>query len=199
MTRRVAWKYVVRRENGLVFRARGASLSPVTNGVRSDPTAWTDDRHKRGLAGEEQAIQYLLSRGWHILAHRFRVGHKEIDLIARQGNLVAFVEVKARRGTAFGSPLEAVTGAKRRELVKAAARVGGSLRPPRRRLPLRLHRHHRQQVGAPGGRVPTRLAVARSSVYIRASGKEAPNPCRGHSCRLKREKPRGSPTSARRP
>jgi len=85
-----------------VFQARGASLSRVTNGVRSDPTAWTDDRHKRGLAGEEQAIQYLLSRGWHILAHRFRVGHK------------------ARRGTAFGSPLEAVTGAKRRELVKAA-------------------------------------------------------------------------------
>ncbi len=33
---------------------------------------------------------------------------------------MAFVEVKARRGTAFGSPLEAVTGAKRRELVKAA-------------------------------------------------------------------------------
>jgi len=92
----------------------------VTNGVRTDPAAWTDDRHKRGLAGEKQAIQYLLARGWHIVAHRFRVGHTEIDLIARQGSLVAFVEVKARRGTAFGSPLEAVTGAKRRELVKAA-------------------------------------------------------------------------------
>jgi putative endonuclease len=104
----------------LALHGRGASLSRVTNGVRSDPTEWTDDRHKRGLAGEEQAIQYLLSRGWHILAHRFRVGHKEIDLIARQGSLVAFIEVKARRGVAFGSPLEAVTGAKRRELVKAA-------------------------------------------------------------------------------
>ncbi|OLC72112.1 MAG: YraN family protein [Gemmatimonadetes bacterium 13_1_40CM_4_69_8] len=88
--------------------------------MRTDPAGWTDDRHKRGLAGEEQAIQYLLARGWHIVAHRFRVGHTEIDLIARQGSLVAFVEVKARRGTAFGSPLEAVTGAKRRELVKAA-------------------------------------------------------------------------------
>ena len=111
---------MVPHENGLAFQAHGASLSRVTNGVRSDPTEWTDDRHKRGLAGEEQAIQYLSSRGWHILAHRFRVGHKEIDLIARQGSLVAFIEVKARRGTAFGSPLEAVTGAKRRELVKAA-------------------------------------------------------------------------------
>jgi len=92
----------------------------VKTGLRSDPTEWTDERHKRGLAGEQQAIQYLLSRGWHIVAHRFRVGHTELDLIVRQGSLVAFVEVKARRGDAFGSPLEAVTGAKRRELVKAA-------------------------------------------------------------------------------
>jgi len=92
----------------------------VKTGLRSDPAEWTDERHKRGLAGEQQAIQYLLSRAWHIVAHRFRVGHTEIDLIVRQGSLVAFVEVKARRGDAFGSPLEAVTGAKRRELVKAA-------------------------------------------------------------------------------
>ena len=92
----------------------------MRTGLRSDPAEWTDERHKRGLAGEQQAIQYLLSRGWHIVAHRFRVGHTDIDLIVRQGSLVAFVEVKARRGDAFGSPLEAVTGAKRRELVKAA-------------------------------------------------------------------------------
>ncbi len=92
----------------------------MKTGLRSDPAEWTDERHKRGLAGEQQAIQYLLSRGWHIVAHRFRVGHTDIDLIVRQGSLVAFVEVKARRGDGFGSPLEAVTGAKRRELVKAA-------------------------------------------------------------------------------
>ena len=92
----------------------------MKTGLRSDPAEWTDERHKRGLAGEQQAIQYLLSRGWHIVAHRFRVGHTEIDLIVRQGSLVAFIEVKARRGDAVGSPLEAVTGAKRRELVKAA-------------------------------------------------------------------------------
>ena len=92
----------------------------MRSGLRSDPAEWTDERHKRGLAGEQQAIQYLLSRGWHIVAHRFRVGHTEIDLIVQQGSLVAFVEVKARRGDAFGSPFEAVTGAKRRELVKAA-------------------------------------------------------------------------------
>src|SRR2546430_7423185 len=92
----------------------------MRTGLRSDPAEWTDERHKRGLAGEQQAIQYLLSRGWHIVAHRFRVGHTEIDLIVRQGSLVAFIEVKARRGDAFGSPLEAVPGATPREPVKAA-------------------------------------------------------------------------------
>jgi len=92
----------------------------VKSGLRSDPSAWTDPRQKRGLAAEQQAMRYLQSQGWVIAAHRFRVGHTEIDLVARRGPLVAFVEVKARRGTAFGSPLEAVTGPKRRELVKAA-------------------------------------------------------------------------------
>lgn len=92
----------------------------MPHGLRSDPREWKDERHKRGLAGEEQAIRYLLSRGYQIVTHRFRMGHTEIDLIVRRGNVVVFVEVKTRRGEAFGSPLEAVTGAKRRELVKAA-------------------------------------------------------------------------------
>jgi putative endonuclease len=92
----------------------------MSSGVHSDPSQWTDPRHQRGLAAEEQAIRYLQSRGWDILSHRFRVGRVEVDLIARRGALVAFVEVKARRGAAFGSPFEAVTGGKRRDIVKAA-------------------------------------------------------------------------------
>jgi putative endonuclease len=90
------------------------------SGLRSDPADWKDDRQRRGVAAEEQAMRYLVSRGWTVLAHRWRVGRAEIDIVARRGVLVSFVEVKARRGEWFGSPLEAVTGAKRRELVKAA-------------------------------------------------------------------------------
>src|SRR3989442_2741044 len=90
----------------------------MRSGLRSDPQEWTDERHRQGLAAEQQAIRYLASRGWFVLAHRFRAGRIEIDLIARRGRLVAFVEVKARRSDAFGSPLEAVTRAKRRGLVK---------------------------------------------------------------------------------
>jgi putative endonuclease len=92
----------------------------MDSGVRSNPDQWTDERHQRGLAGEERAIRYLQSRGWDVVAHRFRAGRMEVDIVARRGALVAFVEVKVRRGAGFGSPLEAVTGAKRRELVKAA-------------------------------------------------------------------------------
>ena len=92
----------------------------MKSGLRSDPAQWQDERQKRGLAGEEQAIRFLQSRGWEVVAHRFRVGRIELDVVARRGHLVAFFEVKTRRGSAFGSPFEAVTGAKRRELVKAA-------------------------------------------------------------------------------
>jgi putative endonuclease len=92
----------------------------VRSGLRSNPDDWSDERHQRGLAGERQAMRYLEARGWVVLAHRFRAGRVEVDLIARRGRLVAFIEVKVRRGAAFGSPFEAVTGAKRREVVKAA-------------------------------------------------------------------------------
>src|SRR2546425_7110707 len=103
----------------------------MRSGLRSDPQEWTDERHRQGLAAEQQAIRYLASRGWFVLAHRFRAGRIEIDLIARRGRLVAFVEVKARRSDAFGSPLEAVTGAQRRGRVEGAPGWGGPVGPAR--------------------------------------------------------------------
>jgi len=92
----------------------------MSSGIHSDPEQWSDPRHRLGLASEEQAIRYLQSRGWDIVAHRFRVGRIELDIVARRGHLVSLIEVKERRGVAFGSPFDAVTGAKRREIVKAA-------------------------------------------------------------------------------
>ena len=69
---------------------------------------WTDARHRRGYAGEKAAMSYLLRLGWRIEAHRFRLGHHDLDVVARLGNLVAFVEVKTRRSVRFGQPAEAV-------------------------------------------------------------------------------------------
>lgn len=80
----------------------------------------TQARQALGLLGERIAARWLLRLGYTIEAHRFRSGHRDLDLIARQGDLVAFVEVKARRGTAFGDPVEAVQWRKRRELLRSA-------------------------------------------------------------------------------
>lgn len=54
------------------------------------------------------------------MAHRFRSGRRDLDLIVERDGVVAFVEVKARRGGSFGDPVEAVTWRKRREIQRSA-------------------------------------------------------------------------------
>lgn len=76
--------------------------------------------HDTGDRGERLAAELLGRRGWRILARNWRFGHKEIDLVAEREGTVAFVEVKARSGTAFGHPLEALTARKRADLATAA-------------------------------------------------------------------------------
>lgn len=88
--------------------------------IRSDPRTWSDKRQILGLQGEAAAIHYLKSNGWKILDHRFRMGRLEVDVVARKGPITAFVEVKTRRGVGFGSPFEAVTWGKRREIGRVA-------------------------------------------------------------------------------
>jgi putative endonuclease len=80
----------------------------------------TQARQELGLLGERIAARWLMRDGWQLVAHRFRHGHRDIDLIMQRGQDIAFVEVKARRGEAFGSPVEAVHARKRRELVRSA-------------------------------------------------------------------------------
>lgn len=73
-----------------------------------------------GLRGERIAERWLVHKGWRVLQRRFRDGHRDVDLIAQRGETVAFVEVKARSGQQFGTPVEAVDWRKRRELVRSA-------------------------------------------------------------------------------
>ncbi len=72
--------------------------------------------HALGRLGEARARHYLISRGWSILASNYRFGRREVDLVARRGELVTFVEVKTRAGSGYGTPEEAVTRLKRREI-----------------------------------------------------------------------------------
>jgi putative endonuclease len=82
--------------------------------------AMTKQRQALGLLGERIAARWLRRDGWSVLAHRFRSGHRDIDLIVQRGDEIAFVEVKARRGEHFGSPVEAVHYRKQRELGRSA-------------------------------------------------------------------------------
>ena len=65
-------------------------------------------------------MAHLLQSGWRIEAHRFRLGHHDVDLVARQGNLVAFIEVKTRSSLRFGHPEETVDRRKRAILRRLA-------------------------------------------------------------------------------
>lgn len=79
------------------------------------------ERQYLGVTGERVAERWLRRCGWRVVQRRFRSGHRDIDLIAELGGMVAFIEVKARSGRAFGDPVEAVNWRKRRELVRSAS------------------------------------------------------------------------------
>jgi putative endonuclease len=81
---------------------------------------WAHRGQLRGVWGERVALAYLTSCGWSVEAHRYRFGRHDVDLIARRGSLVAFVEVKTRQSSACGAPVEAVGWRKRQALQRAA-------------------------------------------------------------------------------
>ncbi|MBQ3668561.1 MAG: YraN family protein [Clostridia bacterium] len=73
-----------------------------------------------GNEGEDFACAYIEEQGMKILARNYRFGKEEIDIIARDGNAIVFIEVKAREGAAKGRAEEAVTPWKRRSIIFAA-------------------------------------------------------------------------------
>jgi len=79
-------------------------------------------REQVGRRGEDLAARALQSRGWEILHRNLVLGKGELDIVARDGEYLVFVEVKARLNTQFGSPLEAVTYSKQRQLIRLATR-----------------------------------------------------------------------------
>ena len=80
----------------------------------------TDRRRALGDFGERIAAQHLLAKGYRIRERNFRTREGEIDIIAVRGDLLAFVEVRCRRGAAMGTAAESLTPAKQRRLVALA-------------------------------------------------------------------------------
>jgi putative endonuclease len=78
------------------------------------------DKQSHGQWGEDMASGFLQKLGWTILERNWRYKHTEVDLIARDGKVLVFVEVKARSTAAFGRPEEMVGPAKKQALIAAA-------------------------------------------------------------------------------
>jgi len=73
-----------------------------------------------GISGENLACDALARRGYAILARRYRTRVGEIDIVAKDGDTLVFVEVKTRTSEDFGIPAEAVTWRKQRRIVTMA-------------------------------------------------------------------------------
>ena len=80
----------------------------------------TMSRVRLGKRGEDLAAGYLKSTGCGILASNYRCPWGEIDLVAWDGEELAFVEVRTRRTASFGTPGESITGRKAGHLMAAA-------------------------------------------------------------------------------
>ena len=77
-------------------------------------------RSSLGARGEATARAFLERQGYAIQATNYRCPWGEIDIVASQGEVLVFVEVRSRRGSALGSPEESVTSSKRRHLIATA-------------------------------------------------------------------------------
>ena len=82
----------------------------------------SDARRRLGTEGEDAVARWYEARGYTVVSRNWRVREGELDLVLRRGGIIAFCEVKTRRGNAFGTPFEAVTVTKQRRLRTLATR-----------------------------------------------------------------------------
>ena len=82
----------------------------------------TSARGTLGRYGEDVAARHLVAAGLTLLARNWRCRDGEVDIVAREGDVLVVCEVKTRRGVGFGTPLDAVTPAKAARLRRLAVR-----------------------------------------------------------------------------
>jgi putative endonuclease len=73
-----------------------------------------------GRLGESLALEFLMGQRYTIVEKNYRKRYGEVDIIARDGDTLVFIEVKTRRSTIFGTPFEAVDARKQRQLSRVA-------------------------------------------------------------------------------
>lgn len=88
-----------------------------------------DRRRSLCAIGEDLAAAHLQSKGMRIISRNWRTRFGELDIVAKQGETLVFVEVKARRSAAFAGPEIGVFGAKRQKLRTLAETFIATHRP----------------------------------------------------------------------
>ena len=73
-----------------------------------------------GKVGEKLALAFLVKRGYEIIERNFWCPFGEVDIIAKDGQTVSFIEVKTRKSTLFGMPFESIVKKKQGHLVRAS-------------------------------------------------------------------------------
>jgi ribonuclease HII len=96
------------------------SFGPVARLCEQGVLPLGGDHVELGDRGEAVVVAHVERLGWQVLAKQYRCRGGEIDVIAREGETVAFVEVKTRSGGRYGSPVEAVDARKRERMLVAA-------------------------------------------------------------------------------
>ncbi len=82
----------------------------------------TADKQETGAFGEEYVAEFLKRHGYEIVKRNYRIKGGEIDIIAKKGDMLAFVEVKTRRFGALTSGEQAITASKKKFLIRTAKR-----------------------------------------------------------------------------
>lgn len=88
------------------------------------------NKRQIGSDYETMASEYLEQKGYTILERNYRNPHGEIDIIARDGDVIVFCEIKYRTGNRYGTPLEAVDIRKQRRISKVALYYTAGSRAP---------------------------------------------------------------------
>jgi len=77
-------------------------------------------KQKAGNYGENLAVKFLKQNGYEIIEQNYRFGHGEVDIVAKERDILVFVEVKYRNNLEFGPPELAITKSKQKQVRKIA-------------------------------------------------------------------------------
>lgn len=79
-----------------------------------------NQKQQHGEKGESLAVEQLTKKGYKILERNYRTKMGEIDIIAKDGDVIVFIEVKARQTASYGNPKYAVTWTKQKKIIRTA-------------------------------------------------------------------------------